>query len=702
MTRIALLGSQQIAVGFLDFLCSLDDVEVALVVSSESELDELVGQESLLKRAKALNLRARVRACDDDVRHELASTQPDILYSVYHREILSQGALSIPRLGCVNIHPGRLPSYRGPTPTAWAILNGETSFGITIHHMDAGIDTGDVLFQEIHPIDPDETGYELHTRAMHLGTDLLCRTFRDVVGGTVRPTKQEGPASYYGKLKTDYLIDWQSSVETIRNAVRVFASPYSRVETTMHGTPVLVNHASRLGDEHSYRLQRPGEIVDVLRGGALVVSAADGFLVLEELEVLRPIKAAQRSALFQKGNRFGSRQSTRLLHSRRPRTERDRIPFNASSPVGKEIEHVVGAVQGHHISGNGPYTRLCEALFESELGVDKCFLTASGTDALQMSALLLDVRDGDEVIVPAFTFPSTVNAFAARGARPVFVDIRPDTLNLDEAQLEALITSKTKVIVPVHYAGVACEMGEIMRIAAAHDVPVVEDNAHGLFAKYGGRPLGTFGSLAALSFHETKNFTCGEGGALLINDASMIERAEFIIQKGTDRSRFERGEVDKYTWVELGAGHRPSDMLAGFLFGQLERRKYIRERRKRIFDVYDSLLRPQAEALGVQLPTVPSGCEQSYHMYYVVLSTEVLRDKAIQAMANEGIVSVFHYMPLHLSSAGRKYGSQRCPVTESVSSRLLRLPFYVTLSEDEQERVVDALVKSLRDAPVRV
>ena len=315
MTRVALLGSQQIAVGFLDFLCSLDDVEVALVVSSESELDELLGQESLLKRAKALNLRATGSACADEVLYELSCIQPDVLYSVYHRVILSEDILAIPRLGAVNIHPGRLPSYRGPTPTAWALLNGETSFGITIHEMDAGIDTGDILFQEVHPIDPDETGYELHTRAMRLGTDLLRRTFRDVVRGAATPVKQQGPASYYGKLKTDYAIDWQSSTESIRNAVRVYARPYDRAGTTLDGTHVLMNHARLLGDDHAYRLQVPGKIVEVLSGGALVVGAADGFLVVDDYETTQPLTSAARGTLFRKGARFG-REPSRMLRSR--------------------------------------------------------------------------------------------------------------------------------------------------------------------------------------------------------------------------------------------------------------------------------------------------------------------------------------------------------------------------------------------------
>ena len=254
-------------------------------------------------------------ACADEVLYELSCIQPDVVYSVYHRVILSENILAIPRLGCVNIHPGRLPSYRGPTPAAWALLNAETSFGITIHQMDAGIDTGDILFQEVHPIDADETGYELHTRAMRLGTDLLRRTFRDVVNGAATPTKQQGPASYYGKLRADYAIDWQSSAESIRNAVRVYARPYDRVGTTLGGMHVLMNHASLLGDDHAYRLQVPGKIVDVLTGGALVVGAADGFLVVDDYETTQPLTTASRASLFQRGARFG-REPSGVLRSR--------------------------------------------------------------------------------------------------------------------------------------------------------------------------------------------------------------------------------------------------------------------------------------------------------------------------------------------------------------------------------------------------
>jgi dTDP-4-amino-4,6-dideoxygalactose transaminase len=372
-----------------------------------------------------------------------------------------------------------------------------------------------------------------------------------------------------------------------------------------------------------------------------------------------------------------------------------RIPFNKPSLVGHEMEYARQAAESRHLASNGPFTRKCEALLAALLGVDRCLLTSSGTSALEMAALLLNVKAGDEVIVPAFTFPSTVGAFASRGARPVFIDVRPDTLNMDEARLEALLTPATKAVVPVHYAGVGCELDTIMAISSAHNVAVVEDNAHGLFATYKDRPLGSFGMFAAQSFHETKNFTCGEGGALLISDPAVIDRAEFLIESGTDRRRFQRGQVAAYTWVEVGSGHPPSEIQAALLYGQLEQRQRIQDRRRQIFERYEALLRPHAESLGLQLVTVPPHCAQSYHMFYVLLPTEVLRDRAIRAMRDRGILSAFHYMPLHLSAAGRRYGVQRCPVTESVSSRLLRLPFYVTLSAGEQEEVVEALLSGV-------
>ena len=371
-----------------------------------------------------------------------------------------------------------------------------------------------------------------------------------------------------------------------------------------------------------------------------------------------------------------------------------KIPFNKPSFAGNEQAYIAQAIANGHISGDGPFTRQCHRYFEAALGVPKALLTTSCTHALEMAALILDIQPGDEVIIPAFTFVSTVNAFVLRGAKPVFADIRPDTLNLDETRLEALITPRTRAIVPVHYAGVGCEMDAIMGLAERHGIAVVEDNAHGLFAKYKGRWLGTFGALATQSFHETKNFQCGEGGALLINDSQVIERAEIIREKGTNRSRFFRGQVDKYTWVDIGSSYLPSDVLAAFLYAQLEAREAIQGARERIWTTYCHALSDWAVEFGVTLPTVPPHCEQSYHMFYLLLPSLALRTALIEHLKARGILAVFHYLPLHLSEMGQRFGGQpgECPVTEDVSDRLLRLPFYNSLSEGEQAQVIEALL----------
>ena len=370
-----------------------------------------------------------------------------------------------------------------------------------------------------------------------------------------------------------------------------------------------------------------------------------------------------------------------------------RVDFNHPITVGNEFEYMRQAVENAHISGDGPFTKKCHALLEQELGVPKVLLTTSCTHALEMSAILLDIQPGDEVIIPDFTFVSTVNAFVLRGAAPRFIDVRPDTLNLDESKLEALITARTKAILPVHYAGVACEMDSIMEIAGRHNVAVVEDNAHGLFGKYKGKLLGTFGSMAAQSFHETKNFTSGEGGALLINEPALLERAEIIREKGTNRSRFFRGQVDKYTWVDIGSSYLPSDMLAAFLYAQLEQRVKIQLHRKQVWEIYDAALKDWAVAHGVQLPAVPDHCEQAYHMFYMLLPTLELRQRLISYLRERGIYSVFHYLPLHLSDMGRHFGGREgdCPVTERVSDQLIRLPFHNALTSSEQEIVIDAI-----------
>lgn len=371
-----------------------------------------------------------------------------------------------------------------------------------------------------------------------------------------------------------------------------------------------------------------------------------------------------------------------------------KIPFNRPAFLGNEQLYVAEAIANGHISGDGIFTRKCHELLEDILKVSKVLLTTSCTDALEIVALLLEIQPGDEVIVPSFTFLSTANAFVLRGARPVFVDIRPDTLNLDESQLESLITPSTKGIIAVHYAGVCCEMDDILEIGNRHGLPVVEDNAHGLFGKYKGKYLGTFGGLATQSFHETKNFTCGEGGALLINDPKYIERAEIIREKGSNRSRFLRGEVDKYTWIDLGSSYLPSDILAAFLYAQLEVREKIQAKRQQIWELYYESLQDWGDDHNVRLPIVPPHCDQSYHLFSLIMPSYEQRQRLIEHLTGRGILSVFHYPPLHVSPMGRRFGGKvgDCPVTEDVSDRLVRLPFYNTLTEAEQTCVIRAIL----------
>lgn len=369
------------------------------------------------------------------------------------------------------------------------------------------------------------------------------------------------------------------------------------------------------------------------------------------------------------------------------------VPFNRPCLVGAEFRYVRQAIRAMHISGDGGFTKRCHGLLERTLGVPRALLTTSCTHALELAALLLEIKPGDEVVVPSFTFVSTVNAFVLHGARPVFIDVRPDTLNLDADLLERVLTPRTRAIVPVHYAGVACDMDRILAIARTVGAEVIEDNAHGLFGTYRGRNLGTFGGLSTLSFHETKNFTCGEGGALLINDQRYVQRAEILREKGTNRSRFFRGEVDKYTWVDVGSSYLPSDILAAFLLAQLEAQDQIQKARRAIWDRYHQELSEWASERGVRLPTVPDECGQSYHMFYLLLPSLDRRQRTIARLKACGINSVFHYQPLHLSEMGRRFGGKEgdCPVTEQVSDQLLRLPFHNGLSVDDQIRVVAAL-----------
>jgi dTDP-4-amino-4,6-dideoxygalactose transaminase len=369
------------------------------------------------------------------------------------------------------------------------------------------------------------------------------------------------------------------------------------------------------------------------------------------------------------------------------------IPFNKPAYIPESEAYVSEALKSGHLSGDGPFTKRCHALIQQITGAPKALLTTNCTHALEMAAILLDLKRGDEVIVPSFTFVSTVNAFVLRGAKPVFIDIRPDTLNFDEMQLEALITPRTKAIFVVHYAGVGCEMDVINAIAQKHNLPVVEDNAHGLFGKYKGKNLGTFGAMATQSFHETKNVSSGEGGALLINNSIYDERAEIIREKGTNRSRFFRGQVDKYTWVDIGSSYLPSELVAALLCAQLEAAAKIQAKRKAICTTYRQKLAAWAEKLGARMPFVPDYCEEPSHMFYLLMPNLEIRTRFIQWMKSQNVLCVFHYLPLHLSDMGLTFGGKPgdCPVTEDISDRLVRLPLYYDLSDSELTYVIETI-----------
>ncbi|MBK0391943.1 dTDP-4-amino-4,6-dideoxygalactose transaminase [Ramlibacter algicola] len=376
----------------------------------------------------------------------------------------------------------------------------------------------------------------------------------------------------------------------------------------------------------------------------------------------------------------------------------DPIQFNRPYMTGKELEYIIQAKAGHMLAGDGPFTKHCHRWIEQQSGCAKALLTHSCTAALEMAALLLDVQPGDEVILPSYTFVSTANAFVLRGAVPVFVDIREDTLNLDERLVEAAITPRTRAIVPVHYAGVACEMDTLLDIARRHGLRVVEDAAQGVMARYKGRALGAIGDLGAYSFHETKNVISGEGGALLVNDPALAQRAEIIREKGTDRSRFFRGEVDKYTWQEVGSSFLPGELIAAFLWAQLEQARAITDERLRIWQRYHDWLAPLERQGLLRRPVVPPHCEHNAHMYYVLLAAGVDRQAVLASLKRAGINSVFHYVPLHSSPGGVRYGRVHgsMEVTDRQSERLVRLPLWLGLDEGLQQRVVESVTNLLR------
>lgn len=368
----------------------------------------------------------------------------------------------------------------------------------------------------------------------------------------------------------------------------------------------------------------------------------------------------------------------------------NQIPFNRPFSTDRELQYMQESVLRRQYSGDHAFTKKCHDLLRRMTGADHVLLTTSCTAALEMAAILCDLSPGDEVIVPSYTFVSTANAVALRGAVPVFVDIREDTLNIDERMIEAAITKRTRAIFVVHYAGVACEMNTIMDIASRHRLRVVEDAAQAICSKYNGKSLGTIGDMGAFSFHETKNIICGEGGAFISNDKQLSERAEIIREKGTNRSQFFRGQVDKYTWVDIGSSFLPSDILAGFLLAQLESVAYIQSQRKRVFDRYMLGLSRLADFGAVKLPTIPAGCEPNYHMFYLLAPSLDIRTKLLDHLKRNGIGAVFHYVPLHGSPVGKRFGyhDDDLAVTQSISERLIRLPLFVELTNQEVDHVV--------------
>jgi dTDP-4-amino-4,6-dideoxygalactose transaminase len=374
------------------------------------------------------------------------------------------------------------------------------------------------------------------------------------------------------------------------------------------------------------------------------------------------------------------------------------IPFNWPYSSGKELVYITEAQRNHQLSGDGPFTKRCHQWIEQQTGCARALLTHSCTSALDLAALLLNIEKGDEVILPSYTFVSTANAFVLRGAIPVFVDIREDTLNLDEQLIEAAITPRTRAIVPVHYAGVSCEMDSIVAIAKRHNLRVVEDAAQGVTASYKGRALGALGDLGSFSFHETKNVISGEGGSLLVNDPELVLRAEIIREKGTDRSRFFRGEVDKYTWQDIGSSFLPSDIIAAFLWAQLEEAQRITRERLAIWQHYHELLAPLEQQGLFRRPIVPPDCQHNGHMYYILLSPEIDRQVVLDELKWNKIGAVFHYVPLHSSPAGMRFGRSHgdLSLTTSLSQRLVRLPMWLGLAEAQQQRIVDVLSIVLR------
>ena len=374
-----------------------------------------------------------------------------------------------------------------------------------------------------------------------------------------------------------------------------------------------------------------------------------------------------------------------------------KVPFNKPHLTGKELHYISEAHASLHLSGDGQFTKKCQAWLEERIGCKKALLTYSCTAALEMAAILAGIEAGDEVIMPSYTFVSTANAFVLRRGIPVFVDIRPDTLNIDEAKIEAAITDKTKAIVPVHYAGVACELDSIVDIAKQYNLLVIEDAAQAIMSRFRGQPLGSTGHLACLSFHETKNLISGEGGALLINEPRFIEHAEIVWEKGTNRKKFFRGEVDKYTWIEIGSSYLPSEIMAAFLWAQMEKAESLTRQRLMIWDWYHNAFADLEKQGNVRRPVIPSDCEHNAHMYYLLLPDLRIRNLMLEKLKRSDINAVFHYVPLHSSPAGRKYGRAHGSLshTEEISERLVRLPLWIGMTEDDLQQVAEAVDEAL-------
>ena len=367
------------------------------------------------------------------------------------------------------------------------------------------------------------------------------------------------------------------------------------------------------------------------------------------------------------------------------------IPYNRPHLTGKELDYIQDSHQRGQLAGDGFHTQACERILEASTGAPRVLLTHSCTAAMEMAALLFNIQEGDEVIMPSYTFVSTANAFVLRGATPVFVDIRPDTLNLDETLVEQALTERTRAIVPVHYAVIGCEMEPLLTLARKHGLRVLEDAAQGVRASYQKKPLGSMGDLGAFSFHETKNIISGEGGALVVNDPGLAERAEHIREKGTNRAQFFRGHVDKYTWVDVGSSYVPGEIIAAFLHAQLEEAAAITQQRLALWDQYHEALKPLEDQGKLTRPALPEHCQHNAHLYYVILETGAIRDRLIQNLREEGIQAIFHYIPLHASPAGKKYGRTAGTLerTEDLSARVLRLPLWIGMPEPA--RIVDAL-----------